>query len=272
MKKEDKAMTKKRVTKQDTYKEYGIDYDASTGKIYAPVFGWINPLLIDGNEKIGKGIYHFSMLPTNRIYHVVINDKEYDILGTCICFCDGCYATKGNYNYDSTIVSNAIKTYLARHYIDFVYRAISAQIKADKVKALRIHASGDFFSKEYAEMWYKIASENSACVFWTYTKVLEYETLFDSLSNANIVKSIIPTKGFNFGHCDYILACYEFLKSIGASVYICKCGIDKNQHCTNCKACSEHDFVLFIEHSTSYKAEKDPLFPVLKALIESQED
>ena len=27
---------------------------------------------------------------------------------------------------------------------------------------------------------------------------------------------------------------------------------------------------VLLEHSTSYKAEKDPLFPVVKALIESQ--
>ena len=68
------------------------------------------------------------------------------------------------------------------------------------------------------------------------------------------------------------LAEYKALKAIGKNVYICRCGIDKNQHCTNCTACSKNDFVLFIEHSTEYKAEKDPLFPVVKELIENQAD
>ena len=30
-------------------------------------------------------------------------------------------------------------------------------------------------------------------------------------------------------------------------------------------------YVLFVEHSTEYKAEKDPLFPVLRAVVESQQ-
>ncbi len=50
--------------KAKIYADYGIEY--KNGKIKAPVFGWINPLLVDGNEKIGKGVYHFSTLPTNR--------------------------------------------------------------------------------------------------------------------------------------------------------------------------------------------------------------
>ena len=88
----------------------------------------------------------------------------------------------------------------------------------------------------------------------------------------NVVKSIIPGKGFNFGHCDYILGLYEFLRKTGKKVYICKCGIDKNQHCVNCGACRTCDYVLFLEHSTEYKAENDPLFPVLKGIVESQKD
>ena len=57
---------------------------------------------------------------------------------------------------------------------------------------------------------------------------------------------------------------------MGKSVYICRCGVDKNQHCTNCKGCSKNDYVLFIEHSTDYKAENDPCFNELKEIIERQ--
>ena len=101
-----------------------------------------------------------------------------------------------------------------------------------------------------------------------YFKVLPLPINFD---NANIVKSVIPHIGVNYGTCEYILGAYETLKAAGLPVYICRCGIDKNQHCTNCKGCSVNKYVLFIEHSTEYKAEKDPLYPVLKAIIESQE-
>lgn len=49
----------KRITKKDIYKEFGIEYKA--GKILSPI-GFINPLLVNGNSKIGDGVYHFSML------------------------------------------------------------------------------------------------------------------------------------------------------------------------------------------------------------------
>lgn len=118
----------------------------------------------------------------------------------------------------------------------------------------------------------KDSKRKSFLLIWTYTKIKEYETLFDGLNNANVVKSVINGVGFNFGHCDYIIATYKKLKAMGANVYICRCGIDKNQHCQGCMHCVNCQFVLFIEHSTSYKAEKDPLYNELKALIESQEN
>ena len=255
-------------TTSQVYAEYGIEY--KDGKILAPVFGWINPVLVNGNAKLGKGVWTFSTLPTNEIFHVVINGMSFDVKGTCPCHCDGCYATKGFYNMPSVIVSNAIKTILARDFIEWLERAIIAQIKADKIKLCRIHASGDFFSFEYIDMWKHICKACEECVFWSYTKNIEAECAFDDIANINIVKSVIKGYGFNFGKCEYILKVYKALKELGVSVYICKCGIDKNQHCVNCKGCSENDYVLFIEHSTGYKAEEDEHFEELKAIIENQ--
>lgn len=260
--------------KNEIYKEYGIEFKKvnTSEKIYSDEFGWINPLLVNGNSKVGKGVWTWSTLPTNKMYNGTINGKDYNIHGTCPCHCNGCYATKGCYNYQSTIDSMIKKTWLSINATDYVERAINAQIKADKIKIVRIHASGDFINVEYVDMWKRIIKSNPNTKFWTYTKRTEFENAFDSFDNANIVKSIIPNVGINFGHCDYIIKTYFDLKNAGIDCYICKCGIDKNQHCTNCKSCSIHKYVLFVEHSTEYKAENDPLFSVLKNLIESQEN
>jgi len=276
MKKESKAERMVRI-----YREYGIDYNLETEKLYCPGFGWTYKPLVDGNGKIGKGIYHFSTLPGKKSYHLNINvvagkvDNDnpqwIDIDGTCVCTCEGCYAMAGNYNYSNTLAYLAHRTIVARLYTSWLENAINAQIKAENIKFIRIHASGDFFNNKYVKMWQRIAIANPQVTMWTYTKNAQAENAFNDIANVNIVKSMIPGKGFNFGHCNYILACYEYLKNAGKTVYICRCGIDKNQHCTNCKGCSKNEFVLFIEHSTSYKAERDPLFPVLKQLIESQE-
>ena len=270
-------------TKAMIYAENGIQYRGRDGKILSPEFGYIRPLLVNGNAKIGKGAYHFSTLPTNRTYNIDIDGRDYSVKGTCPCTCmdkDGktaCYATKGNYNFKSVVRSLAKKTVLCYDFLDFVERAITAQIEADKIQLCRIHAAGDFFSIEYAMMWRRIAERFPAVTFWTYTKNKACESAFDGMENANIVKSFLPNGKMNFGHCDHIIAMYHVLKNSGKRVHICFCGIEKfagiePRHCTDCHGCAENDYVLFIEHSTDYQADKDPLFPELVKLILSQDD
>lgn len=244
------------MTKKEIYAKYGIEYN--NGKIL--YHGeWIAELLKEGNSKTGKRVYTWSMLPGEK--------------GTCVCTCKECYAMTGFYNMPSVIESLTKNTAIVENDIDFFYRAVSAQLETIGSGEIRIHAAGDFATKnmeEYAATWKKIVVENPRFMFWTYTKVRELENLFDDTANGNIVKSIIDGIGVNYGHCDYIIAAYKKLKAMGANVYICRCGIDKNQHCENCGHCSKADFVLFIEHSTSYNAKKDPLYNELKELIESQ--
>lgn len=261
----------KRITKKDIYGEHGINLvSVGSQKYLASDIGLVCPPLVNGNEKIGKGVFHFSTLPGTADFTVTVYGKEYTVKGTCACDCRGCYAKTGNYRYQSVKNALGMRTILARDYIAFLYHAITAQIKADKVKIIRIHAAGDFFSNEYADMWARIVKENPDVKFWTYTKVKEYENLFSSFENANIVKSVIPGKGFNFGHCDYIADLYADLKTAGKTVHVCKCGIDKSQHCVNCKGCIDNEFVLFLEHGTEYKADKDPEISRIVDIINNQ--
>lgn len=291
-------------TKVEMWKERGFEFDPVTSKLHAPNGMWVSLPLVNGNAKIGKGAYHFSILPGNMEYHlniafkkelriskktgrpVMVNVLDYenpvyiDVRGTCICNCPGCYAMTGNYVFKTTQAYLGIRTLLARFYTAWLEAAIIAQIEIYNIKLCRIHAAGDFFSEEYARMWRKIAERCSHCVFWTYTKIRVYETLFDGLKNANIVKSVIRAagvNGFNYGHCDYIMTVYRILKEAGKTVHICFCGVEEYakidvKHCTKCKSCSECEYVLFIEHSTSYKAQEDPLFPELVKLVLAQED
>lgn len=260
-----------KITKTEKYAAQGIEMVKvkSAEKLVSPI-GIVNKPLVNGNAKIGKGCYHFSMLPGTQMFDVVINNQSYTVKGTCCCDCIGCYAKTGNYRYQTVKNALAMRTLLARDYLPWLEKAIRAQVIVENIKTVRIHAAGDFCSLEYALMWARIARDFPGVTFWTYTKVKEFEGLFDKLPNANIVKSIIPGVGLNYGHCDYIISTFKALKGANKTVHVCKCGIDKNQHCTNCKGCSKNEYVLFIEHSTEYKAEKDPKFGEIKQLIESQ--
>ena len=247
--------------KKEIYKKHGIEF--KNGKILSPE-GLISEFLKEGNSKTGKAVYTFSILPGTGEFTFTMSGREYTVNGTCACDCSGCYAKTGFYRMNSVINSLAINTYMVNNHIDFVKNAIIAQLETIGRGEIRIHASGDFNTKNseaYAEMWHTIAETNNSFRFWTYTKIVKYETLFDNLKNANIVKSIIPKIGVNFGHCDYIINAYYTLKALGKKVYICKCGIDKNQHCERCGICATYDYVLFLEHSTNYKRKRTRYIP-----------
>lgn len=257
-------------SKKAIYGKYGVQY--KNGKILSPI-GYIQELLKEGNSKTGKAVYTWSILPGNGEFIATINGKEITIKGTCACNCLGCYAQTGYYKTAVVKNSNAVNTYLVNEHIEFIKNAIMAQLEIIGRGEIRIHAAGDFNTKnpdKYATMWHEIAETKNTFRFWTYTKIKKYESLFDDLKNANIVKSIIPKIGVNYGHCDYIINAYFTLLSMDKKVYICKCGIDKNQHCENCGICATYDYVLFIEHSTGYKAEEDPLFEKLCEIVNNQ--
>ena len=257
-------------SKKEVYAKHGISFE--NGKIVSPI-GSICELLKEGNDKTGKLVYTFSILPGTALFTADINGQQITEKGTCVCDCVGCYAKTGHYRQTSAIRSLVINTYLVNNHLDFVKSCIMAQLEYIGRGEVRIHAAGDFNtlnSAEYVDMWLHIAKRFNSFRFWTYTKVKQYETLFDGLKNANIVKSVIPGIGFNFGKCEYIISAYYTLKALNQAVYICKCGIDKSQHCEKCGICATYKYVLFIEHSTGYDATKDPLFEKLCEIVNNQ--
>lgn len=243
-----------KMTKAMIYAKHGINYNPKTGTIDTPI-GPMKELLKVGNSKTGAKVKTWSMNQS-----------------TCPVHCPGCYANYGCYQFANVKESLRKNTEIARDHLDFLNRALRAQIETFKAGTeIRIHAVGDFFSGEYLEMWHEIAKDYPEMIFWTYTKVRAFENAFADLDNANIVKSIVPGFGFNFGHCDYVIGMYKALRKLGVKVHICRCGIDEDQHCAGCHKCSECEYVLFVEHSTDYKATEDPRYNELVELIESQE-
>ena len=241
-----------RVNKSLIYAKYGISY--KSGKIETPI-GVMNELLKVGNSKTGAAVRTWSMNQT-----------------TCPCHCVGCYADYGCYQFRSVKESLRKNTVLATEHLGFLDRALRAQLETFKDGTeIRIHAVGDFFSGEYLMMWHDIARDFPRLIFWTYTKVRAFENAFSDLENANIVKSVVQGFGFNFGHCDHVIEMYKALRKLNVKVHICRCGIDPDQHCAGCHKCSECEYVLFVEHSTDYKAEEDPRYAELVELVENQE-
>lgn len=228
--------------------------------------------LVQGNEKLGNDVWHASTLPTAEEITVTLKSGEtLTEKGTCPLTCKGCYGTCGNYKYNTTKYWLIMRTRLLREHMDIYFALVAIQLTYENINKLRIHATGDFIKGE-AIGYYETLKKFPHIKAWTYTKVQtnsELEAL-DSLPNMNIVKSIIKGCGFNFGHIAYIANIFYKLKREGKTVHICRCGIDKNQHCSNCDGCSDHEYVLFIEHSTGYNPMTDYGYNKMVELIENQ--
>jgi hypothetical protein len=245
-------------------------------KVYGELIdinGELFPLpLTECNGKIGR-VMNSSTAPGTK-EKTAVNPKtgeNVSVMGTCPADCKGCYAQAGRYRMNRNMFLLIMRTRFLREYPEIYGAILAMQLDLEKAEQLRIHAAGDFIEKE-ARMYYDILKDRPSIKTWTYTKheIKGDIALLDSLENVNIVKSIIPGFGFNYGHADYIAKVYKALKKAGKKVYICRCGIDPGQHCENCSGCSSHEYVLFIEHSTGYNVKKDPNYKMIHDLIESQ--
>jgi len=228
--------------------------------------------LVKGNSKLGKKVYHSSTLPTNKtITCVDKNGNEISEKGTCPATCPGCYGTTGHYKQNSVKFYAMMRTRLLKKYPEIYFALVAIQLRNEGTEKMRMHAIGDFIPGE-AKGFYEVMKNFTGIKSWTYTKVENDPDieLLNTLPNVNVVKSIIPGKGFNYGHNAYIANMYYYLKRLGKSVYICRCGIDPDQHCSNCDGCSDHEYVLFLEHSTGYNPKTDYGYDKIVELIENQ--
>lgn len=269
------------MTKKDIYAKYGIPYKKEGKKEYLycePLKKWITrPLPYASNKKVGNA-YTWSIAHGSET--VNINDEKTldavkDVMKnagiesirlSCPMHCKGCYCDGGCYNFPRNKAAAMEKLILAMFHTEWLEKAISAQIEADKVKLCRIHAQGDFTvigmdgtNKAYVHMWERIARRFSSVVFWTYTKDSRALKVFRGVANIFITPSITP-RGINYGTCAELLKMHRALVEMGYKVHICACGTPYEKHCadceTGCKAIGkECDFVLFIKHSAgNYKA------------------
>lgn len=115
------------------------------------------------------------------------------------CLQEGCYAVKNvfrcGYDVDknSTLKAWTENTVLALHDLERLENDLVSYLNSIKftVKLFRIHSSGDFFSVEYAMMWYRLAKQFPSIRFLAFTKQWEVvrEVPFYTLSNFSLVLS-----------------------------------------------------------------------------------
>jgi len=130
----------------------GIDYNTLPANIG----------LSDGNTKLKKsGIVSFNLIP---IVHC-------PLAGACKAFC---YATVGQQAFASGVKRRAaaFKATLAPDFVQAMHAEVGRWKK--KIKAVRVHDSGDFYSMDYLHDWLEIARLNPDVKFYAYSKSLPF--------------------------------------------------------------------------------------------------
>ena len=152
-------------------------------------------MLTRGNKKLDRSVGIFS-LPA-------VQTCPYNTLCK-----DSCYAKAEEERWASC--RNLRQQNLAlSHTPEFVNLMVN-EIIAKRFSIVRIHESGDFYDLNYLAKWTKIAKSLPNVRFYGYSKCFERFPnalgIFNSLPNVNIINSITPYGGKNYGSQEYIQA------------------------------------------------------------------
>jgi hypothetical protein len=141
-----------------------------------------NAKLSDTNKNTGAKVTGFN-LPA--LVATRIKGSDYNIrICRCAGVCSkGCFAMINNWLYMSTIATNDIKYYLSLLHPQFFKNRIQRELDAENPSHVRLHSSGDFYSRDYFLTWLNIARDNPSIIFYAYTKEHRLVKQFNNLKN-----------------------------------------------------------------------------------------
>jgi hypothetical protein len=139
-----------------------------------------NSKLKKTSELIGLRVFNFGI----PAFEDASGKRTCPFAGSCAKFC---YAQKGAYSWSNVKPAFQFR-YLATKSNDFVDDMI-AEIKKKKVDILRVHDSGDYYSREYIDKWLTIAKRLPNVRFYSYTKSMPLFIGVDIPDNYDIIFS-----------------------------------------------------------------------------------
>lgn len=166
--------------------------------------------LANGNNKVGKGVWCFNLLPGDKPLTTTTRGQLTNIHGTCGGCCEGCegecYAVRdGKLHHNACIPAWGKNTLLVRNEMEATFGQIKEALIKKKAKVLRFHSSGEIESYDYLLHMVKLAVEMPKVQFYCYTKrfdfVSKYLKDFKKLPDNFVVNISVwngNDKGYNF--------------------------------------------------------------------------
>lgn len=131
--------------------------------------------IVNGNAKLGRGIYAVNLLPGNAPLALKDGTQLTNVSGSCAgCSknCESfCYAVSDAKRYHNTVIkSQGNNTLLARFDRPRFFADVQRFIDYNMIAAIRIHSSGEFLNYSYFTDWIEFAKNNPDIKFYCYTK------------------------------------------------------------------------------------------------------
>jgi hypothetical protein len=106
-----------------------------------------------------------------------------------------CFALAGNYVFKN-VKAKQHERFIASKRSDFVV-IINKEIRQLNVGAVRIHDSGDYYSRAYLNKWVEIARSNPDVILYSYTKSIQFFKSDYNTWSIDLPSNMIVT--FSFG-------------------------------------------------------------------------
>ncbi len=141
--------------------------------------------------------------------------KTCPMAGACV---SGCYAKQGFYVMPQVKAAQETRLVVTQ---SPVFGALMAlEIAKVKPEVVRVHDSGDFYSKAYAEKWIDIALAHPAVGFYAYTKMVEMTKELKWPKNFTLIYSYGGLEDKKIGGNDRNSRVFESLKALKAAKYV----------------------------------------------------
>jgi len=139
-----------------------------------------NSKLKNTSKKLGLRVFNFGI----PAYKSASGKLTCPMADTCIKFC---YAKKGAYIW-SNVKPAFEKRYQLTKTDDFV-DAMNEDIRRKKPDYVRVHDSGDYYSRAYLAKWLDIAIHNPSVRFYSYTNMVDMFQKTDLPENYDVIFS-----------------------------------------------------------------------------------
>ena len=123
-----------------------------------------NSKLKKTSKELGLRVFNFGI----PAYKSASGKLTCPMADSCVKFC---YAKKGAY-----IWSNVKPAFEKRYQLsktDMFVEAMNAEIRKKKPDYVRVHDSGDYYSRAYLKKWIDIANSNTNVRFYSYTNMID---------------------------------------------------------------------------------------------------